>query len=139
MLIIRNEQIRQLDEIAEKEFIYNLTLSVREFHGDSVEDLDDEELRKLVKIGVTRARRHGLTFEDTIGVFVGWMFEFAPNFDEQENIKKMLAEESLDPDDRIELIAEAASEEDWAEAEEMYDETAWEEQSEPATQENPTV
>jgi len=88
MLIIRDEQIRQLDEIAEEKFIDDLTLTVRDFHSDQVEDLNDEELRELVKIGAARARSHGLTFEDTIGAFVGWMFEFAPNFDEQENIKK---------------------------------------------------
>ena len=126
MLVIRDEQIEQLNEIAEDEFIDELTLNVRDLHGELVKDIDDEDLRELVRVGVERAKRHGISFEDTIGTFVGWMFEFAPNFDEQENIKKMLADERFKPDDRIDLIVEAATEKDWAEAEAMYDETAWE-------------
>lgn len=131
MLVIRDRQIDRLNEFAEKEFIDELTLTVRELHGELVADVDDDELRALVGTGVARARRHGLEFEDTIGTFVGWMFEFAPNFDEQENIKKMLAAERLAPDDRIDLIAEAATEKDWEEAEAMYDEEAWENSEEP--------
>lgn len=132
MLVIRDEQIEQLNEIAEDEFIDELALTVRDTHGELVKDIDDEDLRELVRIGAARARRHGLSFEETIAVFVGWMFEFAPNFDEQENIKKMLADERLEPDDRIDLVAEMATEKDWAEAEAMYDETAWEDADEEA-------
>jgi hypothetical protein len=127
MLVIRDRQIERLNRFAEEEFIDELTLEVRDLHGDLVGELSDEELREMVAAGVARARRHGLTIEDTIGTFVGWMFEFAPNFDEQENIKKMLADESLAPDDRIELIVQATTEADWAQAEAMSDETAWEE------------
>jgi hypothetical protein len=127
VMIIRNEQIKVFENIAEDNFIDDLVAKVRETHGEQVADFDDDELRRLVETGGGRARGHGLEGEEAIGVFVGWMFEFAPNFDEQENIKKMLADERLAPDDRIELVAEAATEKDWAEAEAAYDETAWDE------------
>ena len=126
MLVIRDRQIERLNGFAEENFIDELTVDVRDLHGDLVGGLSDEELRELVETGVARARRHGLTLEDTIGTFVSWMFEFAPNFDEQEKIKKMLAEESLAPDDRIDLVAEFTTEEDWAQAEALYDDAAWE-------------
>ncbi len=125
MLIIRPEQLQRLDEYAEEEFIKSLMANVREVHGELVEDLDDKELYRFVKVAVARARSHGLTYESSIGAFVGLMFEFAPNFDEQPAIRKMLSDERLPPDDRIDLVVEAASEQDWTEAELLYDDNAW--------------
>jgi len=126
MLVIRDRQMARLDRFAEEEFITRLAAEIRESHGEQVEDFDQAELHEIVRTGVARARRHGLTYEDTIETFVSWMFEFAPNFDEQEHIKEMLADERLEPDERIDLIAEAATEEDWEQAEALYDEAAWE-------------
>ncbi|HEX9962955.1 MAG TPA: hypothetical protein VGB00_18630 [Pyrinomonadaceae bacterium] len=111
----------------EKSFVDELAQTVRENHTEAVEDSSDEELKEYVRIGIARARSHGLIFEDTITVFVRLMFDIAPNFDEQANIARMLNDERLEPDDRIELVLEGASEEDWAEAESLYDENAWEE------------
>lgn len=126
MLVIRDEQIKVFDKIAEEKFLNDLVQTVRDNNGEQVAELDDEELKNLVKVGVERARSHGLTCEDPISIFVGWMFEFAPNFDEQSTIQDLLKDERFEPDDRIELIAEAASEKDWAETEDLYDEQAWE-------------
>ena len=110
----------------EKKFVDELAQTVRENHAEAVEDVSDEELKEYVTVGIARARSHGLTFEDSITAFVRLMFDIAPNFDEQTNIARMLKDERLEPDDRIELVLEAASEEDWAEAESLYDENAWE-------------
>jgi hypothetical protein len=125
MLVIRPEQMKRLEEYVEDNFIRSLALTVRDEHGDMVDHQNDDELRKLVRVAVARARRHGLMFESSISVFVGLMFEFAPNFDEQPSIRKILSDESLPPDDRIDVVLEVASEEDWAEAERLYNEYAW--------------
>jgi hypothetical protein len=127
MLIIRKQQMEVFKKAGEKKFVDELSQTARENHADAVEDLSDEELKKYVEIGIARARGHGLLSEDAITAFVRLMFDIAPNFDEQTNIARMLKDERLEPDDRIELVLEAASEEDWAEAESLYDENAWEE------------
>ena len=126
MLVIRKEQMEVFARIAEENFIDDVAREVRETEADSVEDLSDDDLRKRVKVAVARAARHGLTLELSIIAFVRLMFAIAPNFDEQPNIKQMLADERVEPDDRVELVFRAASDDDWEEAGELYDESAWE-------------
>lgn len=127
MLIIRKRQMEVFKKAGEKNFVAELAQTVRENHAEAVEDSSDEELKEYVRVGIARARGHGLVSEEAITAFVRLMFDIAPNFDEQTNIARMLKDERVEPDDRIELVLEAASEEDWAEAESLYDENAWEE------------
>ncbi len=107
------------------DFVHRLAGTVREVQGDLVADLTDDELHKYVTAGVERAFSHGLVLETSVGVFVGWMFEFAPNFDQQKKIKAMLECPGLSAEQRLDLVAQSGTDADWAEAEEMYDENAW--------------
>jgi len=122
---VREAQIQQLTSDSQRDFIERLAAAVREIQPETVSDLDHDDLIECVSAGVDRALGHGLVMEDAIGTFVGWMFEFAPNFDQQPNIKMMLEYPGLTPEERLGLVAEAATEEDWTEAEEMYDAAAW--------------
>src|SRR6185312_3968571 len=114
------------EESAEAEFVRDLALTVREQQGEQVADLSDDDLEDAVALGIERARLRGLTGQQAIAIFVGLMFQFAPNFDEQQNIRDVLSDERLPPDLRLELVVEHASDRDWTEAEQLYDETAWE-------------
>jgi len=122
---IREAQIQQLTSDPQRDFIERLAAAVREIQPETVSELDHDELIEYVSSGVDRAESHGLVMEDAIGTFVGWMFEFAPNFDLQRNIKTMLEYPGLTPEERLDLVAQAATEQDWSEAEAIYDDDAW--------------
>jgi hypothetical protein len=122
LLVIREEQMQVFDSVSEANFERRLAGLVREIQPELVSELDEDDLLACVRVGIERARGHGLDSEQSIGIFVGWMLEIAPNFDEQPNIRKVLTYPGLAPEQRLELVGRLATEEDWEEAAEMYNE-----------------
>jgi len=82
-----------------------------------VHAISDEELLRRVSLGIARAESHGLTWDASITAFVAMMFEVAPTFDEQPAIARVLKDESLPADQRIDALWERTTDEDWDEAE----------------------
>ena len=79
----------------------------------------------MVKIGIERAKRHELERFEEIAAFVGVMFEIAPNFDEQEEIKMVLADTNFPASARFASLWERVSEEAWNTAEQEYNLNVW--------------
>jgi hypothetical protein len=90
---------------------------IRAEHPDAVRAISDEELLRRVSLGIARAESHGLTWDSSITAFVAMMFEVAPTFDEQPSISRVLKDESIPADRRLEALWERTSDEDWDEAE----------------------
>lgn len=126
MLVIRQEQIDALIKGTDEEWIEFLVRHVKEEFPDKTAEYDDETLRVMVRQGIERAEKHELTTAEDQTAFISIMFEIAPNFDEQPQIKAVLDDEQFAPEDRIErLWSPLVSEEDWEEAEKNYNEKAW--------------
>jgi len=126
VLIIRQEQINRLVMGSEKEFVEHLVGRVKDEHPAIESERDDKTLRKMVENGIERAKSHDLANAEDLTDFVLLMFDVAPNFDEQIQIKAVLDDERIPPDERIErarspLVPAAA----WEEAKNNYDENAW--------------
>lgn len=130
MLKIRNEQIEAFNESLREKFIRNLCLELRDEHKESVEPLDDEELREMVEVGVERAEEYGLESDDDVETFVTLLFTVGWYFDRYELFEFYLTDESCEPDERMEYIFEVATEEDWDAAAELSDELVQKEISE---------
>ena len=126
MLVIRQEQIDALIKGTDEEFVEFLVGHAKEEFPEKVAERDDETLRTMVRGGVRRAESHGFTTAEDITAFISIMFEIAPNFDEQPQIKTVLDDENFPPEDRIErLWSPLVTEEAWEEAEKNYNENAW--------------
>lgn len=126
MLIIRQEQIDNLIKGTDEEFVEFLVDYVKEDYPDLEEEYDDETLRRMVRGGIKRAESHGLETAEDLTAFVAVMFEIAPNFDEQPEIKAVLDDLETPPNERFDkLWSPVVSEEAWEEALENYDEEAW--------------
>jgi hypothetical protein len=126
MLVIRQEQIDTLIMGSDDEFVEFLVNHVKEEHPDLEEKYDDGTLREMVKHGINRAKSHQLSTAEDLTAFVSIMFEIAPNFDEQQQIKAVLDDETFPPESRIErLWTDIVSEEAWQEAEDNFNEKAW--------------
>ena len=98
---------------------------MRDVHSDIVGHLNDQDLQDLVEVGVARARRYDLSLETSIATFVSLMFEFGPNFDEQPTIAELLKESGVPADERIDLVVDYASEQDWDEVDRLRDDSGW--------------
>src|SRR5215213_5083858 len=126
MLVIRQEQIDALIKGSDEEFVECLVGHVREEFPEKTGERDDETLRAMVKGGIERAENHGFTTAEDITSFISIMFEIAPNFDEQPQIRAVLDDEKFAPEDRIErLWSPLVTDENWEEAENNYNENAW--------------
>ena len=99
--------------------------AIREANPERVLDYDDKKLEEIVKIGIKRARSHDLERSEDVAAFVALMFEIAPNFDEQEEIKTILADTNYTPTERINQLWKRSSDEAWEEAEQSYKADVW--------------
>jgi hypothetical protein len=126
MLVIRQEQIDVLIKGTDEEFVEFLVDHVKKEDPELNSEYDDEKLREMVRGGIKRAESHGFTTAEDITAFISIMFEIAPNFDEQPDIKKVLDDENFSPKDRLErLWSPLVTEQNWEEASDIYDEAAW--------------
>ncbi len=125
MLVIRKEQIQHFIAKDEQQLSEVIAAAVREACADRVEPYDDKELAKMAKIGIERARKHGLDKAEDLAAFVAVMFEVAPRFDEQPDIRAVLSEPNFAPAARFYNLFERIQEPSWQEAEKRYDDTFW--------------
>ncbi len=126
MLVIRQEQIDALIKGTDEEFVEFLVGHVKEEHPDLTSEYDDETLRVMVRGGIRRAESHNFSTAEDITAFVSIMFEIAPNFDEQAEIKAVLDDANFTPEERIErLWSPLVTDEAWEEAEDKYNENSW--------------
>ena len=126
MLVIRNEQIQHFIAPTDGELVRLIAAIIREGTAGRVDGHTDETLEKMVKTGIERARSRGFTNAEDIAAFVGIMFEIAPNFDEDEEIKAILADENFAGEEKFNQLFGRTSEELWQKLEEKYDARAWE-------------
>jgi hypothetical protein len=125
MLVIRKEQIQAFIATDENELVAEVAKSVRKAVGDRVAPYDDAQLQKMVKIGIDRAKANKLTGAEDISAFVAIMFEIAPRFDEQKDIRAVLDDEKMPPEMRFNKLFDLTVDQAWVEAERRYDDSFW--------------
>jgi hypothetical protein len=135
-LNVRREQIDVMASVAEANFERDLAAHLRANYASSivrlphvgevtVHDLVEDNLQRLVRIGIAKARRYELTRQSSIAGFVVTMFSVSPNFDENRLCQVMLSDEEKSPDDRADEIANVLSENNWDAIRNDYDPEAW--------------
>ncbi len=126
MLVVRQEQIETIIKGNGEDFVNYLFVYVQSNHSEAVAKRDDEILREMIRGGIKRAESHQITKVEDTQNFFAKMFEIAPNFDEQAEIKAVLDDENIAPDKRLEqLQSPIISDESWEKAKSNYAEDAW--------------
>ncbi|MGB7069380.1 MAG: hypothetical protein WBD22_07780 [Pyrinomonadaceae bacterium] len=125
MLVIRKQQIEEFIARDETELLEVVRQAIREANGDRVKDYDDSELDAMLTISIDRAKSHGLTGADEIAYFVAIMFEIAPRFDMQPDIRKVLESTDFPIDIRLEQLFTTVSDAAWVEAGSNYEDSFW--------------
>jgi hypothetical protein len=134
-LIIRNEQFKTFQEVANKNFVDRVAKFLREKHGNLsiklpsgdllVSKISDEDLKALIQKGIDKAQEYGMTWETSLTSFVVIMFMIAPNFHEHPTVISLLQDESIEANARIDRLVETFGSEDWQTVKEGYDSQSW--------------
>jgi len=119
MLKIGKRQMETLDRAIDAAYARDVARYIRAEHEALVRSLPEAELLRRVEIGIGRAKRYGMTWDATITAFVAIMFEVAPAFDEQPAIQRVLRDDRLPADVRIDALWDRTTDEDWDEAERL--------------------
>lgn len=124
-MIIRRTVLDTWLQQNEPVFIDANLRKVRELHPTYRQT--DNMLRESIRVGIRRARANGLSSDRHISEFVLIMFEIAPNFDQQRDIRGALDECSRAVDQRWESLFTPAFDGAWDEADQpsFYDADAW--------------
>jgi hypothetical protein len=124
--LLRKAQIEAMRQAAEPAFVEEVAAHLRENNTDAVAKLKDPELERRIGIGLKRARRHELTEKATLTMFVAFMFEIAPNFDESAPVKSLLEDKTKTPDERMRELPDQLTDEQWMEVKANADPKVWE-------------
>ncbi len=125
MLVIRQEQIQAMIAADDSELAALVAQAVKAANQERTADYEEMVLNGMIDTAIKRARSYGISNAEDIAAFAAVMFEIAPNFDEQRDIKMILNEPNFPPAERFYQLFERVTEESWAEAEKRYDELVW--------------
>jgi hypothetical protein len=135
MLKIRADQFEAFKPVAEAAFVRRIAEHLRNHHSDAVvqfpneviliKQISEERLRSMAKDGIARARSYGIDWESAVTAFVALMFIVAPNFDKHPLIQRVLKDERVAANLRIDQLWERTTEENWEAVRKNYDPAAW--------------
>src|SRR5258708_7547093 len=121
MLRIRHEQLKVFQPVTEAAFEERVIEYLRAEHAEAVVELStgtvtlaelpDEPLRQTVRARLERARAYGMTWESTLTSFVALTFVVAEHFDDQPAIHRVLSDDQIEPDLRIDQLWEQTTDE----------------------------
>ncbi len=111
---------------SDQEWIDFLVDHIKKEDPEIVNEYDDDSLRKMVRVAINKSNRYGFTTANDQSAFVSIMFEIAPNFDDQPEIRAVLLEDKLPTSMRLEkLWSDAIPDDIWEQSRDRYDEAAW--------------
>jgi len=125
--VLRSSQIQVFAKTREEECARKIRLDLEANHTSKIAGIPDERLDRMIRNGIGRARSHKLTKQYTVAMFVELMFIVAPDFDEYPPVATIFRRRDLDPDDKIDIIIESTSEEQWEDAKLRGNPAAWQE------------
>ena len=125
MITIRDDQLGRWHQNDPERFVDSVLSRVRDRHPTWRQT--DVMMRDSIRAGIRRARRNGLETDRQISEFVLIMFEVAPNFDRQTDIRRALDDGSRPVGERWERLFTPEFDRAWAEADrpEFLDAGAW--------------
>jgi len=135
-LSIRAEQMSVIEAVAQENFVRRIAVhllaeypkavvNLPDDEKSTVDELPEETLHDLIRVGIERARGHQLTHESAIAAFVAVMFEVAPNFDTHRLSQVLLNDEEIEPNARLDELLNVLNEKNWESIREDYDPKAW--------------
>lgn len=135
MLIIRPEQMKAFRHVALAALVRRIGEHLRTLHGKTIvhfpdhtttlEEIPDTLLNKMIRDSLDLAGEYGIDQESSLTTFVTLRFVHAPNFDEHPLIRRVLIDDSIKPNARIEALWTRTKRRNWKMIEQNYDPQDW--------------
>ncbi|MDI1430657.1 hypothetical protein [Polyangium sorediatum] len=116
MLTLRRGQQKAFEPLVEDALVERIFVFLRQRPEPEVHRLDDAHLRAAIRAGVAQGRSFGLTWQSSLGAFVGLSIVVGPRFHEHPAVRAILTDEAIPPDERIAALRDRLTEEEWREA-----------------------
>ena len=107
MLVIRDEQMKAMQEYMLTKFAGRMFLHLRESFPEEISGISDEELRALIQMGIEKARSYNILEDEDVQGFLEFMITNGPNFHEDEahpEIQQILSSTEMDGEEKIDEI-----------------------------------
>jgi len=107
MLVIRDEQIKALDESMLRSFRNRMVSHLRTACPEETSDMSDEELRALIQRGIDKAESYEIFEDDDVRRFLEYMLILKPDFDQDSSfpeIQEILNDEEMDGTEKMDEI-----------------------------------
>ena len=82
MIIIRREQMETFENAAMRTFEDRMLVHLRENHPDKIKDMNDEQLRSLIRQGIQQAETHEVVIEWDVCRYLDLVVLHGLDFDE---------------------------------------------------------
>ncbi|MCD4732572.1 MAG: hypothetical protein K8R74_18375 [Bacteroidales bacterium] len=95
MLTIRKEQLQFFEDLSFQSFLDEMVDHIKDFTPKLFETIGKENIRQIIKLGITRAKKYDLTYHSTVKFYLELMFMFGCDFDSDPQypwIKEILEE-----------------------------------------------
>ncbi len=135
MLKIRDEQMGAFQETAEAAFAKSTVAYLRETHPETVVQLPsgkckvahlpDDVIYDMVWDSFQKAHTYGIDWQSTLRAYTVIRFVAAPNFDDHPIIKRILNDESVPPNERVDKLWENTTEQNWEAVAKNYNPDTW--------------
>ncbi|MDI3284688.1 hypothetical protein [Polyangium sp. 15x6] len=116
MLTLRRGQRKAFEPLVEDALVERIFVFLRQRPEPEIHRLDDAHLRAAIRAGVAQGRAFGLTWQSSLGAFVGLSIVVGPRFHEHPAVRAILTDETIPPDERIAALRDRLTEEEWREA-----------------------
>lgn len=81
MLIIRKEQWQLFEDLSFQDFLDEMVDHIKEFTPQQFDSIGKENVRQIVKLGISKAETYDLTYHSTVKFYLELMFMFGSDFD----------------------------------------------------------
>lgn len=112
MLVMRETQMATFEQAAVHNFENRLLEHLEEFFPRHCEILGEEQARKVIRLGIERAKQYDFVSERDLHLYVGLMFMLGSYFDQDPQLPwaaRILKDESIVyPNDRIDRLHDRA-------------------------------
>ena len=107
MFLLRIEQFAAFEQEQRRTFEQVVFLILQECWNEKVTYRGFASTREAIRMGIERARLYGLRCERGAFTYINLMFLYGDDFDKAEEnqlIRELLADTSIDPDEKIRML-----------------------------------
>ncbi len=113
MLVIRDAQMRALQEAMDRQFVHRLAVAIGNRRPRHPATQSDAPLAQTVSKYVGEARAYGITSALVIADYVGLKFDVGFSLNQHPAVRALLEDPALEPNSKIDRLMLSFTDDEW--------------------------